>query len=76
MLWYLNIENTLYGGLEFSFALPVSVTFYEQICFSDRTSPSWYGNNRKLRKVRCSQRQTLRTADAAGGKSLSKSPAG
>ena len=39
ILWYLNIENTPYGGLKFSYALLVSITFYEQICFSDRTSP-------------------------------------
>ena len=39
ILWYLNIENTPYGGLEFFYALLVSITFYEQICFSDRTSP-------------------------------------
>jgi DNA invertase Pin-like site-specific DNA recombinase len=27
------------SGLKFSYALLVSITFYEQICFSDRTSP-------------------------------------
>ncbi len=35
ILWCLNIENTPYGGLKFSYALLVSITFYEQICFFD-----------------------------------------
>ena len=39
ILWYLNIENTRYGGLNFSYALLVSITVYEQNCFSHRTSP-------------------------------------
>jgi hypothetical protein len=35
IVWYQNIANTPYSGVLFSYALLVSITFYEQICFSD-----------------------------------------